>query len=55
MRGSRPSDLDNWKEDDPSGENSASLGNWDGFLNAWFDFKKFICEKKNSIPLIDDT
>uniref|UniRef100_A0A671NYV6 C-type lectin domain-containing protein n=1 Tax=Sinocyclocheilus anshuiensis TaxID=1608454 RepID=A0A671NYV6_9TELE len=40
-------------------KNCASLGNFDGFLNEWFDNscrmqKKFICEKKNTFPLIDD-
>ncbi|XP_016348043.1 CD209 antigen-like protein C [Sinocyclocheilus anshuiensis] len=59
MRVSWPNEPDNWKEDDPSGENCASLGNFDGFLNEWFDNscrmqKKFICEKKNTFPLIDD-
>uniref|UniRef100_A0A673LI55 C-type lectin domain-containing protein n=1 Tax=Sinocyclocheilus rhinocerous TaxID=307959 RepID=A0A673LI55_9TELE len=37
MRVSWPSEPDNWKEDDPSGENCASLGYWEGFLNEWFD------------------
>ncbi|CAM4639081.1 unnamed protein product [Leuciscus chuanchicus] len=45
-----PREPDNWKQEDPSGENCASLGNWEGYFNKWFDQsckeqKKFICEK----------
>uniref|UniRef100_A0A672KN67 Si:ch211-133n4.12 n=1 Tax=Sinocyclocheilus grahami TaxID=75366 RepID=A0A672KN67_SINGR len=42
---------DNWKNQDPSGENCASLGDENGNFQSWFDAsckkqKKFICEKK---------
>ncbi|KAI4896065.1 hypothetical protein NFI96_034415 [Prochilodus magdalenae] len=41
---------DNWKEEDPSGEDCVSLGNKGGNPNKWFDascsgLKKYICEK----------
>uniref|UniRef100_A0A3B1KGR8 C-type lectin domain-containing protein n=1 Tax=Astyanax mexicanus TaxID=7994 RepID=A0A3B1KGR8_ASTMX len=41
---------DNWKQEDPSGENCACLGNDYGDTHSWFDsscrkLKKFICEK----------
>ncbi|XP_047672569.1 CD209 antigen-like protein E isoform X2 [Tachysurus fulvidraco] len=41
---------DNWKVEDPSGENCAALGNVGGNTHKWFDdscskFKKYICEK----------
>ncbi|XP_047665780.1 C-type lectin domain family 6 member A-like [Tachysurus fulvidraco] len=41
---------DNWKVEDPSGENCAALGNVDGNTHNWFDascrrIKKYICEK----------
>ncbi|XP_067267667.1 CD209 antigen-like protein E [Chanodichthys erythropterus] len=53
------SEPDNWRHEDPSGENCASLGNIDGNLKTWFDNscnkkKKFICEKKNPFPFTDD-
>ncbi|KAL1255147.1 hypothetical protein QQF64_013208 [Cirrhinus molitorella] len=42
---------DNWRNQDPSGENCASLGDENGSFQSWFDAsckktKKFICEKK---------
>ncbi|KAA0709976.1 CD209 antigen-like protein C DC-SIGN-related protein 2 [Triplophysa tibetana] len=48
---SRQKEPDNWKVEDPSGENCASLGDGNGNLHTWFDGsckkqKKFICEKK---------
>ncbi|KAK3521090.1 hypothetical protein QTP86_034715 [Hemibagrus guttatus] len=44
------SEPDNWKEEDPAGENCAALGHEEGFTNKWFDascrkLKQFICEK----------
>ncbi|KAK3508581.1 hypothetical protein QTP70_034020 [Hemibagrus guttatus] len=44
------SEHDNWKEEDPAGENCAALGDEEGFTNKWFDascrkLKQFICEK----------
>ncbi|XP_051729706.1 CD209 antigen-like protein E isoform X2 [Ctenopharyngodon idella] len=46
-----PSEPDNWRVQDPSGENCASLGDENGNFQSWFDAsckkkKKFICEKK---------
>uniref|UniRef100_A0A8C1MKQ8 C-type lectin domain-containing protein n=1 Tax=Cyprinus carpio TaxID=7962 RepID=A0A8C1MKQ8_CYPCA len=46
-----PREPDNWKNQDPSGENCASLGDENGNFQSWFDAsckkqKKFICEKK---------
>uniref|UniRef100_A0A8C2CNC1 C-type lectin domain-containing protein n=1 Tax=Cyprinus carpio TaxID=7962 RepID=A0A8C2CNC1_CYPCA len=46
-----PREPDNWKIQDPSGENCASLGDENGNFQSWFDAsckkeKKFICEKK---------
>ncbi|XP_077051019.1 asialoglycoprotein receptor 2-like [Siphateles boraxobius] len=45
------SEPDNWRVQDPSGENCASLGDGNGHFQSWFDascktLKKFICEKK---------
>ncbi|KAG9279583.1 C-type lectin domain family 6 member A-like [Astyanax mexicanus] len=45
-----PDEPDNWKYEDPSGENCVSLGNESGHTHSWFDsscskLKKFICEK----------
>ncbi|KAI5621703.1 immune-related, lectin-like receptor 1, partial [Silurus asotus] len=45
-----PNEPDNWKIQDPSGENCGSLGGETGATNNWFDascltLKKFICEK----------
>ncbi|XP_056597995.1 C-type lectin domain family 4 member F-like [Triplophysa dalaica] len=42
---------DNWSDEDPSGENCASLGEENGNLHIWFDNsckrqKRFICEKR---------
>nr|XP_055075381.1 C-type lectin domain family 4 member F-like [Misgurnus anguillicaudatus] len=50
-RTSEKSEPDNWKVEDPSGENCASLGYRGGYLHNWFDnsckeLKRFICEKK---------
>ncbi|XP_056597475.1 CD209 antigen-like protein C isoform X2 [Triplophysa dalaica] len=50
--GSGQKEPDNWKVEDPSGENCGSLGDSNGNLHTWFDGsckkqKKFICEKKN--------
>ncbi|KAG9279585.1 C-type lectin domain family 6 member A-like [Astyanax mexicanus] len=44
------SEPNNWKEEDPSGENCASLGNENGDFTKWFDAscskaRKYICEK----------
>ncbi|KAK3508580.1 hypothetical protein QTP70_034019, partial [Hemibagrus guttatus] len=44
------SEPDNWKEEDPAGENCVALGHEEGFTNKWFDascrkLKQFICEK----------
>ncbi|XP_051519438.1 CD209 antigen-like protein E isoform X1 [Myxocyprinus asiaticus] len=41
---------DNWKEEDPLGENCASLGDHLGNYNTWFDasckkHKRYICER----------
>uniref|UniRef100_A0A8C1W3G9 C-type lectin domain-containing protein n=1 Tax=Cyprinus carpio TaxID=7962 RepID=A0A8C1W3G9_CYPCA len=49
-----PTEPDNWKKQDPSGEDCASLGDSNGNFQSWFDAsckqkKKFICEKKNVI------
>ncbi|XP_048059722.1 C-type mannose receptor 2-like [Megalobrama amblycephala] len=46
-----PRQPDNWRVEDPSGENCASLGDHNGNFQSWFDAscktkKKFICEKK---------
>ncbi|XP_048059654.1 CD209 antigen-like protein E [Megalobrama amblycephala] len=46
-----PRQPDNWRVQDPSGENCASLGDHYGNFQSWFDAsckteKKFICEKK---------
>uniref|UniRef100_A0A672KFA0 C-type lectin domain-containing protein n=1 Tax=Sinocyclocheilus grahami TaxID=75366 RepID=A0A672KFA0_SINGR len=46
-----PTEPDNWKKQDPSGEDCASLGDSNGNFQSWFDAsckkkKKFICEKK---------
>ncbi|KAM9434917.1 C-type lectin domain family 6 member A-like [Clarias gariepinus] len=45
-----PNEPDNWKVEDPSGENCASLGHEHGYTHKWFDAtcrkrKLFICEK----------
>ncbi|XDV33817.1 hypothetical protein PO909_004086, partial [Leuciscus waleckii] len=45
-----PREPDNWRVEDPSGENCASLGDHNGNFKSWFDAsckkkKKFICEK----------
>ncbi|XP_053087518.1 C-type lectin domain family 6 member A-like [Pangasianodon hypophthalmus] len=45
-----PNEPDNWKNEDPSGENCASLGHEIGDTRKWFDascrkLKQFICEK----------
>ncbi|KAM9434585.1 CD209 antigen-like protein C [Clarias gariepinus] len=45
-----PHEPDNWKVQDPSGENCVALGDGNGNTHKWFDascrkFKKFICEK----------
>ncbi|KAK3506440.1 hypothetical protein QTP70_017066 [Hemibagrus guttatus] len=45
-----PNEPDNWKEEDPSGENCAALGDARGNMHKWFDascrmIKKCICEK----------
>ncbi|XP_043073238.1 natural killer cells antigen CD94-like isoform X2 [Puntigrus tetrazona] len=47
-----PREPDNWRKQDPSGENCASLGDSNGNLQYWFDSsckkkKRFICERKN--------
>ncbi|XP_067267059.1 CD209 antigen-like protein E [Chanodichthys erythropterus] len=47
----RPRQPDNWRVQDPSGENCASLGDHYGNFQSWFDAsckteKKYICEKK---------
>ncbi|XP_053494292.1 asialoglycoprotein receptor 2 isoform X1 [Ictalurus furcatus] len=44
------SEPDNWKKEDPSGEDCAALGHEIGNINKWFDAsclkrKRFICEK----------
>ncbi|XP_062845311.1 CD209 antigen-like protein E isoform X2 [Trichomycterus rosablanca] len=49
-RADEPSEPDNWKVEDSSGENCASLGNEVGTADRWFDAschkrKKYICEK----------
>uniref|UniRef100_A0A8B9GP28 C-type lectin domain-containing protein n=1 Tax=Astyanax mexicanus TaxID=7994 RepID=A0A8B9GP28_ASTMX len=49
-RKNEPDEPDNWKQEDPSGENCASLGDEYGDTHSWFDsscrkLKKFICEK----------
>ncbi|KAI4897970.1 hypothetical protein NFI96_017970, partial [Prochilodus magdalenae] len=49
-RESEPDEPDNWTEEDPAGENCASLGNKGGNTDKWFDascsqMKKYICEK----------
>ncbi|KAL1255145.1 hypothetical protein QQF64_013206 [Cirrhinus molitorella] len=46
-----PRQPDNWRNQDPSGENCASLGDENGNFQSWFDAsckktRKFICEKK---------
>ncbi|KAK3508274.1 hypothetical protein QTP70_018385, partial [Hemibagrus guttatus] len=46
-----PNEPDNWKEEDPSGENCAALGDGNGNMHKWFDascrsIKKCICEKR---------
>ncbi|XP_058260432.1 C-type lectin domain family 6 member A-like isoform X2 [Hemibagrus wyckioides] len=46
----RPDEPDNWKEEDPAGENCAALGSEGGHTHKWFDAschkqKRFICEK----------
>lgn len=46
-----PTQPDNWKKEDPSGEDCASLGDRNGNIHTWFDasckkLKMFICEKK---------
>uniref|UniRef100_A0A4W4HQR8 C-type lectin domain-containing protein n=1 Tax=Electrophorus electricus TaxID=8005 RepID=A0A4W4HQR8_ELEEL len=43
---------DDWKIEDPSGEDCASLGNGISYINNWFDascrkLKQFVCEKEN--------
>ncbi|XP_056596739.1 CD209 antigen-like protein D [Triplophysa dalaica] len=54
------SEPDNWKVEDPLGENCACLGGLHGQLpNIWFDYSckhklKFICEKKNTSLFKDD-
>ncbi|XP_026798236.3 C-type lectin domain family 6 member A-like [Pangasianodon hypophthalmus] len=45
-----PKQPDNWKNQDPSGENCAALGDANGNTHRWFDascctLKKWICEK----------
>ncbi|XP_047665779.1 C-type lectin domain family 6 member A-like [Tachysurus fulvidraco] len=45
-----PNEPDNWKAEDPSGENCASLGDANINIHTWFDascstIKKCICEK----------
>ncbi|XP_059411833.1 CD209 antigen-like protein C isoform X2 [Carassius carassius] len=45
-----PREPDNWKKQDPSGENCAALGDERGNFQSWFDascekLKTFICEK----------
>ncbi|XP_053494932.1 C-type lectin domain family 4 member E-like [Ictalurus furcatus] len=45
-----PNEPDNWKMEDPSGENCAALGDARGNIHKWFDasckkIKKCICEK----------
>ncbi|XP_058261091.1 C-type lectin domain family 6 member A-like [Hemibagrus wyckioides] len=45
-----PNEPDNWKIQDPSGENCAALGDENGNINKWFDAscskkKQCICEK----------
>ncbi|XP_058608512.1 CD209 antigen-like protein A [Onychostoma macrolepis] len=45
-----PREPDNWRNQDPSGENCASLGDENGNFQSWFDAscktqKLFICEK----------
>ncbi|XP_053540204.1 C-type lectin domain family 6 member A isoform X2 [Ictalurus punctatus] len=45
-----PNEPDNWKMEDPSGENCAALGDANGNIHKWFDasckkIKKCICEK----------
>ncbi|XP_065140774.2 C-type lectin domain family 4 member F-like [Paramisgurnus dabryanus] len=50
-RESGKNEPDNWKVEDSSGENCASLGNSSGDVETWFDNsckekKRFICEKK---------
>ncbi|XP_072531926.1 uncharacterized protein [Salminus brasiliensis] len=49
-RKDEPDEPDNWKHEDPSGENCASLGNEEGYTHLWFDsscskLKKYVCEK----------
>ncbi|XP_072531925.1 lectin BRA-3-like, partial [Salminus brasiliensis] len=49
-RNDEPDEPDNWKNEDPSGENCASLGNEGGYTHSWFDsscskLKKYVCEK----------
>ncbi|XP_067281137.1 C-type lectin domain family 4 member F-like [Pseudorasbora parva] len=46
-----PTEPDNWRVKDPSGENCASLGDHNGNFKSWFDAscktaKSFICKKK---------
>ncbi|KAK7139491.1 hypothetical protein R3I93_016584 [Phoxinus phoxinus] len=46
-----PRQPDNWRANDPSGENCAGLGDESGNFHSWFDAscgteKSFICEKK---------
>ncbi|KAI4896068.1 hypothetical protein NFI96_034419, partial [Prochilodus magdalenae] len=48
--GNGQAEPDNWKQQDPSGENCASLGMDSGFMDKWFDascskLRKYICEK----------
>ncbi|KAF4080630.1 hypothetical protein AMELA_G00173530 [Ameiurus melas] len=45
-----PNEPDNWKKEDPSGEDCAALGHEIGDINKWIDAsclkqKRFICEK----------
>ncbi|KAM9434630.1 C-type lectin domain family 4 member D-like [Clarias gariepinus] len=45
-----PYEPDNWKVQDPSGENCAALGDENGNIHKWFDascrkIKKYICER----------
>ncbi|KAK3517123.1 hypothetical protein QTP86_019186 [Hemibagrus guttatus] len=49
-RPGKPDEPDNWKEEDPAGENCAALGHENGGTDKWFDnscrnLKQFICEK----------
>ncbi|KAI7808210.1 putative C-type lectin domain family 4 member F-like [Triplophysa rosa] len=58
-RESEQSEPDNWKEEDPSGENCACVDL--KISHIWYDVSckrniKFICEKKNkhTFPFLDD-